>query len=337
MTLSIQSPSLAALARDLGGDVYASGRRALVPAPGHSARDRSVSLLLQDGRLVVHGFGATGWREILDDLRARGWIDGQNRLLHRPGAASRPVTATRDATRLERIAAARRLWEGAGALRPGSSAARYLARRGIAPGDAATEALRAHSAAPASVYRDSGVRRPALLAAVLDADGALSAVEITYLDLHGRRSRLARPPRKVVGVLPPGCAVRLAPAAEAMVVGEGVFSVLSAMRRFELPGWALLSTGNLRRWRPPPGVHRVVIAGDRGVDGERSAGILRARLLGGGCGAAVALPPVGFGDWNELEAAEEGTQGAPGAEGRSRPAGREPSDAHPQARFRSGD
>lgn len=38
---------LMALTRDLGGDLLAGSRRALIPAPGHSAADRSVPLLLE--------------------------------------------------------------------------------------------------------------------------------------------------------------------------------------------------------------------------------------------------------------------------------------------------
>jgi putative DNA primase/helicase len=48
---------LRAIVRALGGELYDGGRRANVPAPGHSARDRSVSLLWTGERLVAHGFG----------------------------------------------------------------------------------------------------------------------------------------------------------------------------------------------------------------------------------------------------------------------------------------
>ena len=44
---------LAAIVRALGGDLYAGGGRANVPGPGHSAADRSVSLMLSDGRSVL--------------------------------------------------------------------------------------------------------------------------------------------------------------------------------------------------------------------------------------------------------------------------------------------
>jgi len=58
MAQNLHAPtSLAGLARALGGDCYAGGRRALLPAPGHSCEDRSVSLRLVEGRLLVHSFG----------------------------------------------------------------------------------------------------------------------------------------------------------------------------------------------------------------------------------------------------------------------------------------
>jgi len=296
--------SLASLAATLGGETYAGGRSALVPAPGHSAQDRSVSLRLVDGRLLVHCFGGADWREVLDDLRDRGLVDADNRLTGAvaAGAPTRPLAP--EPSRAERIAAAAGLWAEGAAVQPGDPASRYLERRGVAAAGAGSSAIRSHGAAPAGVYGRRGPYRPALLAAAHDPEGALTAVEVTYLDALGRRSRLARPPRKLVGALPAGSAVRLAPAAEAMLVGEGVFTTLSAMRRFGLPGWALLSTSNLRRWTAPAGVRRVLIAADRGPDGERSAAILCEVLKARGMAAEMALPPVGYGDWNDLDQEE---------------------------------
>lgn len=314
---SFRAGSLHRLAKAFGGDVHAGGRRALLPAPGHGPMDRSVSLLLVDGRLVVHSFGAADWREVLDDLRARGWIDAESRLLEAGGSPA-PCLHGPDPTRIERIAAARRLWDEARPIDPRDPAAAHCARRGVDRAWAETDALRAHASAPFSVYRDRGPRAPALLAAIRDAEGDLTAVETTYLDAQGRRSGLARPSRKVVGVMPAGCAVRIARADEEMLVSEGVFTTLSAMTRFGLPGWALLSVTNLQRWTPPAGVRRVVIAADRGAAGERSAAALRAALEGRGVAAAIPLPPEGYGDWNDLdqeEARRKGGSGRPARRG----------------------
>jgi hypothetical protein len=297
-----QGRNLVSLARALGGDCYAGGRRALVPAPGHGPTDRSVSLVLAQGRVVAHSFGAADWREVLDDLRARGFIDAQNRLGGSAGYPTQTASAA-EPTRAERVRAAAALWASGFAMGGHSAADRYCAARGVV-GSTGGLALRARASTPTSVYRDRGARLPALLARVDAPEGTLTAVEVTYLDGRGRRSRLARPPRKLVGAMPAGSAVRLCPAGEEMLVAEGVFTTLSAMRRFELPGWALLSTTNLRRWRAPPGVRRVLIAADRGPDGERSAAQLCAALVEHGRIAEVVLPPEGAGDWNDLDRRE---------------------------------
>ena len=64
--------SLRPIVQALGGDLYDRGQRANIPAPGHSAADRSVSLLLKDGRIIVHTFGDGDWRAVLDHLRGEG-------------------------------------------------------------------------------------------------------------------------------------------------------------------------------------------------------------------------------------------------------------------------
>ena len=158
-----------------------------------------------------------------------------------------------------------------------------------------------------------------MIAAIRAPDDEMRAVEIAYLDPDGRAARRIRLPRKTVGSAPGGVAVRLSPLEAEMVVGEGVVTTLSAMARFDLPGWALLSAGNLARWSPPLGVRRVLIAGDRGRAGEGAAAALCTRLRSEGVAASIRLPPAPFGDWNEAEAAvrekEEGRSGAPARRG----------------------
>jgi hypothetical protein len=175
--------------------------------------------------------------------------------------------------------------------------------RGITRDLPGAGALRHHSEAPVAAYRQSRYRRPALLAGIQAEDGRYTAVEVTYLAPNGRRAEDLRLSRKTVGPSPGGCAVRLDPAAPEMLVGEGVFTTLSACERFGLPGWALMSTRNLRAWAPPEGVRSVLIAGDRGKDGEASAERLKERLIHAGVAAIVALPPEPWGDWNEWSSA----------------------------------
>ena len=125
---------------------------------------------------------------------------------------------------------------------------------------------RFNPAVPVCVYgtEDRIATRPALVVAIRDAGGAFSGVEVTYLRPNGRRADELRLPRKHIGRVPAGCAVRIDPVASHMLVAEGFVTALSARNRFGLPAWALLSTRNLRAWSAPPGVRSVLIAGDNG-------------------------------------------------------------------------
>lgn len=292
--------TLHAIVAALGGDLYHGGRRANVPAPGHSAGDRSVSLLVSEDRLVIHSFGAADWRAVRDHLAELHLIDADGRIAGggRPGPSSSAIRPDRDA----RVATARRLWDGAGPLAPESSSHRYLVGRSVGLDPAGVQDLRHHPDAPVSVFRTGGPTRPALVARIIDGEGRLTAVELVYLDANGRRADRLRVPRKTVGVVPPGSAVRLSSPARDMLVGEGVLTVLSAMERFGRPGWALMSAHNLSAWSPPPGVGRVLIAADRGAAGEHAAARLRSRLRGRGLAVSVALPPEPFEDWNAAAA-----------------------------------
>ena len=310
--------SLASIVRAIGGDLYAGGRCASVPGPGHGPQDRSVSLLLVGDRVVINTFAGEDWRQVAHHLRKLGLIGPAGQLLdHRsagaPAAVERPNP-------LARVGCARQLWDDARPL-PGTLSERHCRGRGVV--GALSAALRHHPAVPAAVYQAAGVRRPALVAAIRAVDGELCGVEVTYLAPNGERARM-RTPRKTVGACPAGAAVRLDPCGPSLLVGEGVFTTLSAGRRFGRPAWALLSVRNLVRWRPPPGVADVLVAGDRGAVGEAAMDALVGELKSQGVSAAGRLPPTPFADWNDADQGgglegEEGREGAGVADGWSGP------------------
>lgn len=284
--------SLKSIVRALGGELYDGGRRANIPAPGHSRRDRSVSLLERDGRIIIHTFGDGDWRGVRDHLRAHGLLGGSD---HLETAVAAPCA---DSVASGRLAAASRLWSGGRSI-AGTLSERHCRGRGLVGEAPGAHALRHHPAAPVSVYRQGRARRPALMAGVLEAAGALTAVELTYLTPGGRRAFDLVLPRKTVGLIPPGSAVRLDPSEPRMLVAEGVFTALAARARFHLPAWALLSTSNLRRWRPPAGIRSLLIAADRGLAGEAAAACLAQAAEAAGVAVDIALPPAPFGDWDE--------------------------------------
>lgn len=287
--------TLHAIVAALGGDLYQRGQRANVPAPGHSGKDRSISLLLSEGRVVIHGFGGVDWRSMRDDLRRRGFIDVAGRLTGGgQGGSSFPRPDPR--VRLETAA---RLWEGGVPVGEATPAGRHLRLRRVRCGAAAVD-LRSHPNAPTSVYRSGGRERPAIVAAIRDLDGRLTAVELTYLHPNGRPALDLRLPRKTVGLVSPGASVRLAAAASEMLVGEGVITTLSAIDRFQLPGWALMSANNLAGWTPPPEVRRLLIAADRGAVGQGAALRLERRLAAMRIEVRILSPAPPFGDWNDV-------------------------------------
>ncbi|MBB1179911.1 toprim domain-containing protein [Brevundimonas aurantiaca] len=304
--------SLRFIVAALGGDLYHNGARANVPGPGHSGEDRSVSLWLTEGRVVAHSFGGSDWRAVMADLRRRGLVDATSRPMGSPlsGAAS----AARPDTRVRRQTA-ERLWSQGVRIGPSGLAARHLRRRGVQWTTGLCDLLE-HPAAPVSVYRTGGATLRALMARISDPDGGTTGVELTYLDAAARQAVHLAVSRKTVGCVPPGAAVRLSVAGRRMLVAEGVVTTLSAMRGFDLPGWALLSAGNLAAWTPPPGVQTVMIAADRGLAGETAGRRLKHRLETLGLEAEMRLPPTGYGDWNEAlrataEGEKEGRGGAP--------------------------
>lgn len=301
--------SLRAIVSALGGDLYQNGVRANVPAPGHSGTDRSISLVLSEGRVVAHGFGAADWREALDDLRRRGLIDGQGR----PTGGTGVVSARRPDLR-QRIATAARLWDDGRPATATSRTALHLRRRGVPWREDLTD-LRDHPAAPLSVYRPGGRARSAMMVRISDPVGGLTGIEITYLDPNGDQASGLSVSRKTIGAVPAGSAVRLMTVGPRMLVGEGVLTTLSAVRRLGRPGWALLSAGNLARWSPPGEVRDVLIAADRGLAGEQAAVRLQARLRSLGLASAVAWPPPPFGDWNDADQAVTRPKGEGGRGG----------------------
>lgn len=294
----------------LGGDLHHGGQSANVPAPGHSQADRSVSLLLDGDRLVIHGFGSADWRAVRAHLLKLGLIDARGRLTGAGAAAVQlPAGPTRPPPHV-RIAVAQTIWANALPLADGDLCRRYFRHRGVRLLTTPTD-LRRHPAAPVSAFRPTGQACPALIAAIRAPDGAICAVEIAYLDLDGRAARRLRLARKMVGSAPTGVAMRLCPLDAELLVGEGVVTTLSAMARFERPGWAPADG-----WKSGA----LVAAPRRSPRADR--GRSRQGRRGGGCEAPVAPPGHGHGGRDPCSAGavwrlERGRGRRPGGEGRA--------------------
>jgi hypothetical protein len=179
----------------------------------------------------------------------------------------------------------------------GSLAEAYLRARGITQ-TVPIGTLRFH---PKCWHRDEGqtkpVPRPALIAAVTDGAGALQGVHRTWLAPDGQDKAAVDTPRRAMGHLL-GNAVRIAPADQTLVLGEGIETMLSVREAApSLPVWAALSSGHLGAVLLPEGLQRLYIARDRDPAGARAAEKLTVRASEVGVQVIVLEPQLG--DFND--------------------------------------
>jgi putative DNA primase/helicase len=135
-----------------------------------------------------------------------------------------------------------------------------------------------------------------MIGVVRNVDGELIGVHRTYLTPdYRRRDRASLGPAG-------GGAVRLAPAAETLLVGEGVETCLAAMQATAQPAWAALSTSGMMALALPSIVRTVVILADhdRNGAGERAARVAGQRWLAEGRRVRIALPPEPGTDFNDV-------------------------------------
>jgi putative DNA primase/helicase len=120
-----------------------------------------------------------------------------------------------------------------------------------------------------------------------DADGERAALHRTYLDQFGGKADVTSP-RKMMGSMPTGAAVRLIPHEDVLGIAEGIETALSASILFNVPCWASLTADLLQKWTPPANVTTVFVFGDNDSSstGQAAAYSLAAQGEGhrGACG-----------------------------------------------------
>lgn len=278
------------LARALGG--RRSGRTWLACCPAHDDREPSLAVRDgDDGRVLVHCHAGCEQKYVIDVLRGLGlWGQGEPSSAPRPRQSrSRPAHDPDAACRTE---AAMRIWD-AGHDPRGTLVATYLTSRGLDLPPAGR--LRFHT----TLAHTTGSRWPAMVALVTDAADAPTGVHHTFLARDGSGKAPISPARTSLGPIRGG-AVRLAPTAKKIVIGEGIETVLSVMQKTGTPGWAALSAPGLKTLVLPRLVEEVVILADADRAGEAAAREAAARWTRDGRSVRIARPTRGYNDFNDM-------------------------------------
>ncbi len=154
-----------------------------------------------------------------------------------------------------------------------------------------------------SLKHPNGKSYPAMIGAVMNADGHLIGVHRTFLTPDGKKAPVEPVKMSLGGVS--GGAVRLvAPGAPfvpaKLAIAEGIETALSVMQMNPgLAAWAALSTSGMRNLIVPGGVREIIICADGDEAGEKAARQLRVRLEYQKRTVRVEAAPAGK-DFNDL-------------------------------------
>lgn len=297
--MNAQTPDLRAIVARVGGEIYNGGRAALVPGPGHSPKDRSLSLTLtadNPPRLLWCSHAEDDARAVWQHL---GLSPGQGAPVREGDAQRRKRLQTEKAEADRKLAFCSTVWNATLDAK-GSLVERYLKGRGII--GEIPPAIRFHPAAPMAyptAERPNPATFPAMVAIATAANGRTAAgLHVTALLPDGSGKAALRQSRRMFGELA-GAVVQLSPvpAGGELGVSEGLETALAYRQLTGTPTWAALSTAGLKRFQPPAGIARLVIAADgdkAGVEAARGLAERVAQRL-----PAVVMPAPEGTDWND--------------------------------------
>lgn len=147
----------------------------------------------------------------------------------------------------------------------------------------------------------TGKRHPAMVCAVRDFGGEVTALHITYLTPDGHKiSGEGVKPKLFMGSVKGG-AIRLAKATDRLALAEGVETALSVAKLTGWPCWAVGSASNIPDL--PEGIGEVLLAADSDVAGARWAYKAAEQYTREGRAAKIITPPDGAKDFNDYLAA----------------------------------
>jgi putative DNA primase/helicase len=287
--------SLAAIAKALGGEV--SGKSVLAPGPGHSAKDRSLSVkpsVIDPDGFIVHSHAGDDWRQCREHVRARLGLSG-----FRPRRElKRRIINPSDDGAERKLELAVRIWREA--VNPCKTLVEaYLkSRRLDLPDEAAHEAIRFHPLC--QVGHD---RFPAMVCLVRNiATNELQAIHRTALAPDGTSiKRNGKTHRMSLGPITGG-AIKLDPdedVTQGLCIGEGVETTLSGRQMGLRPVWSLVNTGGIANFPILPGIEGLHLFAENDANGASAKAVEECARRWHGAGRDVFIITPDVGDLND--------------------------------------
>jgi putative DNA primase/helicase len=256
----------ASVAAALRGDVV--GRDAIIaPGPGHSPKDRSLSVKLTADGPVVFSHAGDDWRACKDHVNKVLGITGVHQWTGGPvGLRDTPVRSGGEISPVPSDQALR-IWRETVPI-AGTLAEKYLLGRSLDVSHLATpDALRFHPSCPFG-----SKRLPCMVALYRDIrTNEAKAIHRTALKPDGTKLD-----RKVLGPKA-GCAIKITPDEDVsmgLTIGEGIETVLGGMALNFCPAWALGDAGEIAKFPVLSGIECLTILVDNDASGTGQASSL---------------------------------------------------------------
>jgi putative DNA primase/helicase len=282
------------IARSLHGVRSGNGWLCRCPVIGHGQGRGDVhpSLSVADGdkRLLVHCHAGCDARDVLAALK-------QRNLLHESPTPA-PTVRRLGPSRQEPDQKALAIWRSAKAA-GGTVVETYLKWRGIF--------IPPPPSIRFGIAADFG-DVPTMIAAIQRPDGAVIAIQRTFLTDDGQKANMRRP-RRNMGEFHDG-AVRLAEPSTTLGLAEGVEDALAATQLVGIPCWASLGAGRMATVAIPTSVRTIHIFADDDKAGRGAVEATVEHHTARGRTVYVRYPPLGHKDWGSIVSVNNITRNA---------------------------
>jgi putative DNA primase/helicase len=280
------------LAHALGG-VAVGARRILAPGPGHSAADRSMSVLFDQAApegFLVNSFAGDNWKLCREHVRA--CLGGG---LGEVG----PLRDRHDPARSDHRELAARLWQEGVSIR-GTWAETYLVGRGVhlELEALAGHALRFHPRCPFKLDTGQTAYLPAMIAAMTDVrTGTFRGIHRTALADGGwAKSNIVGlgNPKKMLGPAAGAC-IKLSPDEDVtcgLHIAEGIETALACLAMHFRPIWIALSAGGVASFPVLAGIGALTVFADNDETGRKSAAACSRSWSSAGKEVTEIIPAV---------------------------------------------